>query len=62
MDRPKYNQEQVKLVFEILKKDHFIDKNELLPELRDILTIVSLLERHTPKQVAEIIVEEFYVE
>jgi hypothetical protein len=62
MDKPNYNQEQVKLVFSLLKKDHFIDKSELLPELRNNLTIISLLERHTPKQVAEIIAEEFYVE
>jgi hypothetical protein len=62
MDKPNYNQEQIKLVFSLLKKDHFIDKSELLPELRDNLTIISLLERHTPKQVAEIIAEEFYAE
>jgi hypothetical protein len=62
MDKPNHNQEQVKLVFSLLKKDHFIDKSELLPELRDNLTIISLLERHTPKQVAEIIAEEFYAE
>jgi hypothetical protein len=62
MDISNYNQEKTKLVFSLLKKNHFIDKSELLPELRDNLTIFSLLERHTPEQVAEIIAEEYYAE
>ena len=46
MDRPKYNQEQVKLVFEILKKDHFIDKNELLAKAKEVIGYRTITKPH----------------
>lgn len=51
----------VELVFEILKKEFLIDKSELSGELRDHLTIISLLERYSTFEVARIIADEFNI-
>jgi hypothetical protein len=49
---------EIELVFKILEKEFLVKRDELNGELRDPFTILSLLERYSPLETAEIIADE----
>lgn len=49
---------KIDLVFKILSEKHLIRKNELSSDLRSTSTIVELLSRFSPEEVAETLAEE----
>jgi DNA-directed RNA polymerase subunit F len=49
---------KIDLVFKILSEKHLIRKNELPSDLRSTSTIVELLSRFSPEEVAETLAEE----
>lgn len=49
---------KIDLVFKILSEKYLIRKNELPSDLRSTSTIVELLSRFSPEEVAETLAEE----